>query len=363
MWNWQQPDWPHFTYDSKKLDPHEAEFLRGSGLLRGAFKHLNQDDKNSLTVDFISDEALKTSEIEGEYLRRESVRSSIRQQFGLTTDSRRISAAERGIATVMVETYNTFATPLTHEILFEWHRQIIANSYDVQDVGCYRTHESPMQVLSGRGDLSTIHFEAPPSMQVPNEMEYFVNWFNQTRSLPVLTRAGIAHLYFVSIHPFEDGNGRIGRVIAEKSLAQSLGQPTLPALSTTIEEYRSDYYDALNRANRQNEITDWLIYFAKTVITAQQTSQRRVEFLIQKTRLFDKVRGKINERQEKVLLRMFRAGPDGFAGGLSAKNYRSITKTSKATTTRDLSELVDLGALTKFGKLKSTRYMLTLESG
>lgn len=361
MWNWQQADWPNFTYDSKKLDPHEAEFLRGSGLLQGAFRHLHQDDKNSLTVDFISDEALKTSEIEGEYLRRESLQSSIRQQFGLTTDNRRISAAERGIATVMVELYNTFVAPLTHEMLFEWHRQIIANSYDVQDIGCYRTHESPMQVLSGRGDLSTIHFEAPPSRQVPSEMGNFVDWFNQTSSLPALTRAGIAHLYFVSIHPFEDGNGRIGRAVAEKSLAQSLGQPTLPALSTTIEAYRSDYYDALNRANRQNEITDWLLYFAKTVLAAQQTSQRRVEFLIQKTKLFDKMRGKLNERQEKVLLRIFRAGPDGFAGGLSAKNYRAIARTSKATTTRDLNELVDLGALTKQGKLKSTRYVLNLE--
>jgi Fic family protein len=197
------------------------------------------------------------------------------------------------------------------------------------------------------------------------EMDAFVSWFNETspdggHALPALTRAGIAHLYFVSIHPFEDGNGRIGRALAEKSLAQNLGQPTLIALAYTIERARKAYYAALHRNSRNIEITDWLVWFAQTVLEAQRNTIRRVDFYIAKAKLYEKVRGQLNERQEKVLARMFREGIDGFKGGLSAENYITIAKTSRATATRDLQDLVARGALTKTGELRHTRYHLKL---
>jgi Fic family protein len=194
-------------------------------------------------------------------------------------------------------------------------------------------------------------------------MKRFIAWFNRTaaegtESLPGLTRAGIAHLYFECIHPFEDGNGRIGRALAEKALAQSLGQPTLTALAATILARRRNYYDALEAANKQTEITGWLAWFAGITIEAQRRTLAMVEFLIDKAKLFERLRGQMNERQEKALVRMFKEGPDGFKGGLSAGKYASITGASPATTTRDLADLVDKGALIRMGEFRHTRYQL-----
>jgi Fic family protein len=198
------------------------------------------------------------------------------------------------------------------------------------------------------------------------EMEGFVNWFNDTArgntALPALTRAGIAHLYFVTIHPFEDGNGRIARALAQKVLSQALGQPTLIALSQTIQKNRKSYYEALQRAGRDNEITAWLVYFTDTILAAQETTQRMIDFLIQKTKLYDKVKDQLNERQEKALTRIFSEGLDGFKGGLSAENYISITGAARATATRDLQDLVEKGILIRTGALKSTRYHLNIET-
>src|SRR5205807_2260274 len=209
----------------------------------------------------------------------------------------------------------------------------------------YRTGDEPMEVVSGPIHAPRVHFEAPPAMKVPEEMTRFVDWFNRTaptgtEHLPALTRVGIAHLYFESIHPFEDGNGRIGRAIAEKSLAQSLGQPTLTALVATILVRRKGYYEALEEANKRNEITGWLVWFAGTAIEAQRRTIALVEFLIGKAKLLDRLRGQLNERQQKALLRMFREGPEGFKGGLSAGNYSTITAASPATATRDLVDLI-----------------------
>jgi Fic family protein len=175
-----------------------------------------------------------------------------------------------------------------------------------------------------------------------------------------LTRAGITHLYFVSIHPFEDGNGRIGRALSEKSLAQNIGQPSLIALAYTIERARKAYYGALERNNKDLEITDWLVYFAKTINEAQNNTIKRVNFYVAKTKLYEKLRGKLNERQDKVVARMFREGINGFKGGLSAENYISITQSSRATATRDLQQLVAMGAFTKTGELRYTRYHLNI---
>ena len=167
-------------------------------------------------------------------------------------------------------------------------------------------------------------------------------------------------MFFVAIHPFEDGNGRIARSLSEKSLAQNLGQPSLIALSYTIERSHRAYYVALERNNKELEITEWLTYFAQTVLEAQRNTIKRVDFYVAKAKLYDRVRGKLNARQDKVIARMFREGIDGFQGGLSAENYIAIAKTSRATATRDLQDLVAIGALTRTGELRHTRYYLNL---
>jgi Fic family protein len=366
QWNWQLPDWPEFQYDASVLEPFEQQFLLSSGEILGAVRHVGSSERDQLRIDLLSDEAMQTSAIEGEMLDRRSVQSSLRRQFGLATDDHRAKPKEQGVAEMMVDVYTTYSEPLTHETLFRWHGMLLSHDRRLETIGGYRQHGDAMQIVSGRIDRPTVHFEAPPSNDVPNEMENYLEWFNRTNSngaepLPALTRAGLSHLYFESIHPFEDGNGRLGRALAEKSLAQNIGQPSLIALAFTIEQERKAYYDQLERHQKTLDVMSWLAWFAETVLTAQQVTLDRVGFFISKAHFYDRHRDQLNERQAKAIERMFREGPDGFKGGLSAENYLSITGTSRATATRDLLDLVEAGALTRTGERRYTRYWLNLE--
>ena len=363
-WNWQQPEWPDFTYERELIEGSEHDFLHGTGLLFGAYRHLGEAERNLLRVEIIGEEALKTSEIEGEYLDRKSLQSSLSRHFGLQADDLEVSLAEAGITDLMVDLHNTCEDALSHETLYRWHRMLTLGRTDLECVGRYRAHG--VAVVSGSLHRRRIHFEAPPPERVKREMDGFIRWFNRSAPgagspLPALTRAGTAHLYFESIHPFEDGNGRIGRAVSEKALAQSLGEPTLIALATVISRNRKAYYGALGDANTKNEITGWLVYFAGTVLEALTYTRTYVEFLIEKAKLLKRMRGRMNPRQEKCLLRMFEEGPEGFSGGLSAESYISITKATRPTATRDLSDLVTKGALARTGERKSTRYHLNID--
>ncbi len=365
-WNWQQSDWPNFKWDRLRISAAEEQFLLGTGVAIGTARHLGEDEQSQFLVEIMSGEALTTSAIEGEVLNRASVQSSILKQLGLASPGkRRVMPAEQGIAEMMVDLYRSFSRPLSHEMLFGWHRMVTSGRRDLAGIGKYRTSPEPMQVISGPIDAPTVHFEGPPSKQVPPEMKRFVSWFNRTapgkeEPLPAITRAGAAHLFFESIHPFEDGNGRIGRVIAEKAMTQSFGQPVFVSLATAILAHQKSYYAALERANRSNDITQWLVWFAEAALEAQRRSIAQVEFIIAKTKLLDRLRSQINERQQKALLRMFREGPEGFKGGLSAGNYSTITGASPATTTRDLADLTEKGALIRTGERKHARYLLNL---
>lgn len=365
-WNWQKQDWPHYRYDKSLLEKQEAVFLHAAGIFVGIVKHLEPSASEKLRIELIANEALQTSLIEGETLDRESVHSSLRRQFGLQTEPRLIPPAEQGIAELMVDLFRHFNQPLIHETLYRWHLCLMKGRSDIHDLGRYRTHESPMQVVSGRVDKPTVHFEAPPSASVQKMMTEFIEWFNRTApgtttSLTPLTRAAIAHLYFVTIHPFEDGNGRLGRALAEMALAQGLGHPTLLSMADAMKRRQKAYYQALEATNKDIEITPWLRWFAETAIEAQRLTQIRFEFLLEKTKALDRLRGQLNPRQEKVLLRMYQEGPEGFKGGMSAEKYIRIAETSRATATRDLQNLVGLGALIRIGTLKATRYYLPHE--
>lgn len=364
-WNWQHRDWPHFQYDISQLANFEADFLLKSGIFLGTYRHIDKEAQIDFIVDTLSNEALKTSEIEGEYLDRESVKLSVLRNFGLDKSQQNIPLAEQGIADMMMDLYHTFNAPLSDEMLFRWHRLLTSGRHDLHDIGCYRTHGDAMQVVSGYMGTIKVHFQAPPSVSVKNEMLQFIQWFNETGQngktpLSPLVRTSIAHLYFVCIHPFEDGNGRIGRAIAEKALSQGLGQPTLIALSQEIQKDRKEYYLMLEKSNKEIEITPWIDYFSKTILNAQNNTQKLMDFLIQKTKFYDRAANKINDRQSKVLARIFREGSNGFEGGLSAEKYIKITGTSKATATRDLQDLVKKGFLERTGTLKTTRYSLKL---
>jgi Fic family protein len=365
-WNWQTSDWPEFRYDRAALTTAEERFLLSSGKILGVVEHFKPGEREQLRVDFLSEEAMKTSAIEGEMLDRQSVQSSLRRQLGLAPDSYPTLPREQGVAEMMVDVYSTYAEPLTHETLFRWHDKLLSHDRSLEMIGAYRQHSDAMQIVSGRLDRPTVHFEAPPSDQVPKHMEDYVAWFNKTapggpEPLPPLSRAGLCHLYFESVHPFEDGNGRLGRALAEKSLAQNIGQPSLIALAFTIERERKAYYDQLERHQKTLDVTPWLQWFGEIVLQAQTATLDRVGFFITKAHFYDLYRDQLNDRQAKSIARMFKEGPGGFKGGLSAENYISITGTSRATATRDLQELVEMEAFTRTGERRYTRYWLNLK--
>jgi Fic family protein len=233
-------------------------------------------------------------------------------------------------------------------------------------IGKYRSHIEPMQVISGAVGKEEIHFEAPPSANVPKEMDAFIIWFNETTlngKKPIknlLIRSAIAHLYFETIHPFEDGNGRIGRVIAEKALAQGLNRPILMSLSTIIEADKKGYYESLKKAQLTNDVTEWINYFIDVIFKAQEQFIKTIHFTMKKTKFFDKNQTQLNEAQTKVLYRMLQDGEDKFEGGMNATKYQSISKVSKPTATRHLQDLVAKGILISEQGGRSTQYQVKL---
>ncbi len=266
---------------------------------------------------------------------------------------------------MMIDLYKNYPTALDHAQLYAWHEMLTNGRRDLLDVGKYRTHQEPMQIVSGALDCSKIHYEAPPSSTTKHEMQQFIRWFNQSGKtsggqFEPITRSGITHLYFESIHPFEDGNGQIGRALSEKVLSQGLNQLILIALSHTIESHKKKCYAALQRNSTHLEITDWLEYFAQMVLKAQDYTQSMIDFLIEKGKFYQRFDSLINERQRKVIARIFRAGVNRFRGGLGADNYRSITNTTASTATRGLQKLVKLEAFIKKGERKGTRYYLNI---
>jgi Fic family protein len=360
-WNWELPNWPKFNYDPSRISQLERQFLLGIGSASAYLKTIGEQEYHYFIVEILSLEGLESSKIEGEILDRESLQSSIKQHFGLQTPEKQGTNPESGMAELLCDVYETYNQPLTHEMLWRWHAMLFKNSSNITDCGKYRTHLEPMQIVSNRYDNPKIFFEAPPTTKVLNEMSMFIDWFNSTNtSGSILGRAAIAHIYFESIHPFQDGNGRIGRVIIEKILSQGVGRPILIAVSKMLEKRKKEYYAALETCNRSLEAHHWVEFFSHVILQAYEESMGLLYFLIEKSKILNTFSEKINPRQMKALLRMFEEGPNGFKGGLSAENYIAITKTTRATATRDLTDLVEKGVLIKTGELRHTRYHLNL---
>jgi Fic family protein len=364
-YNWQQPDWPEFRFDLGDVAALLTSFADHAGRVGGLLEGLPGDLETEAVLDLMIAEAVRSSAIEGEVLSRDDVRSSIRNRLGLNPVPQPVdSRLADGAGELMVAVRNGFQEPLSEEMLFAWHRMLLGGSTDLR-VGGLREGGDPMQVVSGRIDRPTVHFDAPPSARVAEEMARFIRWFNDSapggpREIPQPPlRSALAHLYFESIHPFEDGNGRLGRALSEKALSQGLGRPVVLSLSRTIEAERNAYYDALKAAQRSNEVTPWVHWFVGIVVTAQRDAEAQVRFVLRKSKFFQRFERELNERQLKVVRRMFEAGPEGFTGGMNARKYVALTGSSKATATRDLQELARLGALVAVGGGRSTRYELT----
>jgi Fic family protein len=366
-YNWQHLDWAKFRYNDAVIDSLCIDFALEIGELKGIVDSLSNEIQQETVLQFMIAEAIKTSEIEGEFFSRQDVMSSIKNNLGVSdTFSKVRDKYAQGIGKLMVTVRNSYAEKLNEWIIKEWHA-ILMEYYKRITPGEYRSGTDSMQIISGSYGKEIVHFEAPPSSQVPVEMGNFINWYNNFEVKPTdikkaLIKTSISHLYFESIHPFEDGNGRIGRAIAEKCLSESLNRPVLMSISSTIEQNKNQYYESLKQAQRTLKITDWILYFSTLILESQKNAKQTVLFTLNKTKFMDRFKNLMNERQTKAVLKMFENGIVGFQGGMTAIKYVSITKTSRATATRDLQDLTEKSILIPKGEGRNRSYDLNLMS-
>ncbi|MBT3047241.1 MAG: Fic family protein [Candidatus Thiodiazotropha sp.] len=366
-WIWQQPGWPDFRYDKSALEDRELAFRINSERLAGSFDALPVASQEDATIDLMLTEAIKTSAIEGEDLDRESVRSSLLSLITSETLPGNTDQKAAGAASLLVDVRKNWRSSLQGELLGKWQSMAVTEQRYTSIVrGAYRNDPSPMQIVSGPYGREKVHYEAPPAIQVPDKMAKLIDWYNQTsplggdKAIPGIARAGIAHLWFEVIHPFDDGNGRVGRAVADHALSQSLGYPTTACLATAIEADKKSYYLQFEKASRASlDVNVWLDYFADTIIKAQEIAREEVDFVLAKRRFYEAYGNQLNDRQARMVSRVFAEGRKGFEGGITTKKYEAITKCPNRTASRDLSDLVAKGIIIPLpGGGRTTRYEL-----
>ncbi len=373
-WIWQQPDWPHFHWQSERLAPLLRECVQAQGQLLGMSSSAGRELSAQSELDALLQNIVTSSAIEGEQLNVGSVRSSLARRLGIEqVDGSRVSKRSEGLAELMLDATQHFDQPLTLARLLHWHEWLFPAQDDfIQQrihVGALRGNE-PMQVVSGRLDRPTVHFEAPPRHGLEQQLEAFLDWFEVSRAqaqLDPLLRAGIAHFWFVTLHPFDDGNGRLTRAITDLALAQAEDQAIrFYAMSASILDDRSGYYRVLETGQKATlDITDWLEWFLQTLLRSLQQAMSRIESVLGKARFWQKHGGlSLSAEQAKVLNRLLDGGENGFEEGISAAQYQAVAKVSKATATRHLAELLDKGYLIRLpGGGRSTRYQINYPDG
>ncbi len=362
-WIWQQKDWPDFYYDSAILLPHISSVSRLIGALTAICQTLSDAERLNAQEWVLADDAMETAAIEGEVLRRSSVRASIRKRLGLPVAHEDWDERADGLVSVLLDARLKQQQPLTEERLFGWHAALFPSGYSglhkIQ-AARYRGKEE-MQIVSGAIGRETVHHVAPPKAELEREMTRFFDWLNSGNTLEPLLKAGISQLWFIMIHPFDDGNGRIGRAVTDYLLTRSY--PSLMELvsfSKYISLDRKGYYSVLEAAgNNGMDITPWLKWFLQTFEAALQESQWIVEQVVTKARFWQQKRNvAFNARQQKVINRLLDSG-DRFEGGMTTRKYVGMTKCSSVTASRDLADLVDKNVLQKRqGGGRSTSYEL-----
>lgn len=369
-WIWQQPDWPNFNWQADRLAPLLRECVQAQGRLMGMASSVGSSLSAQSELDALLQNIVTSSAIEGESLNVGSVRSSLARRLGLEQlDGDHVSQRSEGLAQLMLDATQQFAQPLTLERLLEWHAWLFPDqeadfsAHSVR-VGALRGDE-PMQVVSGRLDRPTVHFEAPPRLGLEQQLNTFLTWFEDSRSqeqLDPLLRAGIAHFWFVTLHPFDDGNGRLTRTITDLALAQGEALAIrFYAMSASILEDHAGYYRVLEASQKAtSDITEWLEWFLKTLLRSLQQAMTRIESVLGKARFWQVHReSTLTAEQAKVLNRLLDGGERGFEQGISAAQYQAVAKVSKATATRHLAELLEKGCLQRLpGGGRSTRYAI-----
>lgn len=367
---WQLKNWPKMTWQGDSLLLPLGHARQAQGDLLGRVKHLGFKLTEEAHANVLTEEAIKTSAIEGEQLNRQAVRSSVARHLGLPGAGLGPSTRSvDGLVEVLLNATQNYQEPLTAERLQGWHAALFPSGHSgfhKIKVGQWRGKE-PMRVVSGPVGREKIYFEAPPGEQVAEEMQEFLYWWESgSQKLDGLLRAGLAHFYFVTVHPFEDGNGRIARALTDMALAQDEKLGTrYYSVSSQIMEEREEYYRILEESSKNGglDITDWLAWFLGCYQRAIEQSDKIVGGVLTKAGFWQRHgQTQLNERQRKVINRLLDAGKGNFQGGLTTRKYVAMAKVSRATAFREISELVEKGTLVQnLAKGRSVSYDLNWE--
>ena len=355
-WIWQQENYPNFTYDSKKLEDLIQKISLEQGYLIALTQTMNKDNIIQRQADSLFNEAINTALIEGEVLNRDSVKASIAKKFGFNDiDYKKVVESTDNLIEIIIDANTNYNQDLTLERLFGWHNALFPKGYsglNKINTASFRGEET-MQIVGGYAGNEVVYYEAPPRANLENEMKNFLNWFNSTNES--LIKVCIAHLWFVIIHPFDDGNGRITRAITDLVLSKIENSTIsrLYSMSSAINANRKAYYKALEhttgyiqKEDNFLDITFWCEWFLQTLYEALLETKTKLNFIVTKTKFWDKNKDKnLNARQIKVLNFILDIGIENFKGNLSKKKYMSISSSSSTTASRDISELLEIGCI------------------
>lgn len=358
---WQSKNWPNFNWDADKLIDPLSRISHKQGQLNGIMSLLGFESQSNAQLDAMTDELVSSSQIEGVPLNPQSVRSSIGRRLGIDDDG--FLASDHyveGLVDVMMDAVNNSSNALSEERFFSWHSALFptgrSGMYRIA-VGKWREGVEPMQVVSGAMGKEKVHFQAPASQDIPEEMAKFLSWLNSTNLNPILL-AAIAHLWFITIHPFDDGNGRICRTITDMILSRADSDKVrYYSMSAEINRHKKQYYEVLESSQKGNlDITEWLLWFCSTLEAAIDNTLSKVSRTVEKSKYWDEFRHEeINERQRKVINRLW----DGFDGKLTSSKWAKICSCSQDTAQRDISDLIKRNMLRDSGEGgRSKNYLL-----
>jgi Fic family protein len=365
MYIYEQKEWPEFTWDQEKILTKLAEVKLSQGLLLGKMQTLGFNLREEATLNALTDDVLKSSEIEGEIFDKEQVRSSIARRLGIDIGGDvPVDRHVEGTVEMMLDATQRYNEPLTKERLIGWHAALFPTGYSGMykiKIGQFRDDEKgPMQVVSGRIGKEKIHYQAPPAEKLAAEMDRFIDWANGLNNLDLVIKAGVAHLWFVTIHPFDDGNGRIARALTDMFLARAeQSNQRFYSMSAQIRQERNTYYTILEKTQKGSlDITEWLLWFLDCLQRAIQQSDETLGNILKKALFWQKNADlTLNERQKKIINRLF----DGFEGKLTSSKWAKIGKCSQDSANRDILDLIEKNVLIKQGAGRSTHYILNID--
>ncbi len=364
-WIWKAKNFPNFSYSK----PNIQELFYKLGQLQSVEKFMNDSDSKELLVDILEDEAIATSAIEGEVLQRSSVRSSINKILRLGfEDDYSYTTQTDGLVEIVIDAKQNSTQELTKERLFIWHNALFPtgqSGFKKIEVGKYRSDSEDMQIVSGSWEKEKVHYVAPPSSMMDEMMSNYLEWLNEeVEASEIVYKSIVAHLWFLLIHPFDDGNGRIARAITDYVLSKAgLVNASFYSMATTIQSKRKEYYEILDLTcvNVELDITIWMVWFIQLLSESIEQTLLKVESVKTKAIFWDRnIDTKLNAREKKVILKMLSYLPLEFEGGMKTSKYISLTKATRLTASRDLSDLVEKGVMQSHGSGRGIYYMLIL---